>query len=60
MGAVGDEAPVELLPRLLVRPPRGGRERERHGDGEDQGGEAPAARGPRGGGGRHPDRGRGG
>lgn len=62
MGAIGDEPSVELLPRLLVGPPRGGpqlrREGERHGDREDGGREAPAGR--RGGGGapmRHPDRG---
>ena len=63
-GAVGDEPPVELLPRLLVGPPRGEadprREGERHRDGEERGGEAPAARGPRcAAGGRHPDRARG-
>lgn len=52
MGAVGDERPVELLPRLLVGPPRGERERRREGEGEERGGEAPAAR-------RHPDRARG-
>lgn len=28
MGAIGDEPSVELLPRLLVGPPRGGEEEE--------------------------------